>query len=376
MKIAFVCPRYYPYIGGVENYVRQIARRLCLKHEVEVLTTDPSRRLPLKEEIGGVHVMRFKAFAPGEAYHFSFSMKRYLKRCSRKYDIVHANSYHDLPAYYASLGKSTNKLIFTPHFHGTIGHTFFRTLLHIPYKRLGRTIIEKSDKILCCTLFEKKRLLSAFHIPESKLQQIQEGISCFSSKRKLGHNFKVILYISRLEKYKGIQHIIRALNRLPNDVCLHIVGKGPYKQTLVREAKKVSVQNRIHWLQDLTEDELSEAYANANVAVLLSKHEQYGYFIGEALASGLPCVVAESGALSEWVDGVNCIGVNDPSDSEEVANAICTMMGRVVSDVRLPTWDDYVEKLQRLYQSMVSWVEMNWWNPALSPYQSIKQHEI
>lgn len=46
MKIAQVCHRYYPYIGGVETRVEEISKRLVRKgFDVEVLTNDPSGKL-------------------------------------------------------------------------------------------------------------------------------------------------------------------------------------------------------------------------------------------------------------------------------------------------------------------------------------------
>ena len=89
MKIAQVCPRYHPYIGGVETHVKEVSERLAKRgHEVEVLTTDPRGDLPKQEIIDGVIVRRFKSWAPGEAYYFSGALKRYLTENSRSYDVV------------------------------------------------------------------------------------------------------------------------------------------------------------------------------------------------------------------------------------------------------------------------------------------------
>ena len=50
MRIAQVCPRYSPYIGGVETHVEEISKRLVARgHEVTVITTDPSGKLPQSE---------------------------------------------------------------------------------------------------------------------------------------------------------------------------------------------------------------------------------------------------------------------------------------------------------------------------------------
>lgn len=154
MKIAYVTPRFHPYIGGVETHVYEIAKRIAKKFDVEVLTTDPGGKLPKVEEIDGITVRRFGSFAPSEAYYFSLELYRYLKKNSERYDLVHAHNYHAFPALFAALTKKKNKFLFTPHYHAA-GHSFFRNLLHKPYKLVGRKIFEKADAIICVSNYEK-----------------------------------------------------------------------------------------------------------------------------------------------------------------------------------------------------------------------------
>lgn len=80
MKIAQICPRYSPDIGGVETHVKEISERLVRAgHDVEVITTDPTGRLSKRETINGVKVIRFRSFAPGNAYYFAPQIYYYLK---------------------------------------------------------------------------------------------------------------------------------------------------------------------------------------------------------------------------------------------------------------------------------------------------------
>jgi len=155
MRIAKVCPLYYPNTGGVETRVGMISERLPQEGlDLEVLTCDPSGRLPKEEIINGVKVRRFKSWAPNESYYFSSSLRRYLLRCRANYDLVDAHCYHALPALYAAQTKGKHKLVFAPHYHGA-GHTFFRNLLHIPYKFFGNKIFEKADRVVCVSKYEE-----------------------------------------------------------------------------------------------------------------------------------------------------------------------------------------------------------------------------
>lgn len=208
MKIAQVCPRFYPHIGGVETHVYEIASRIAKKFDVEVLTTDPGGKLPKVEEIDGLTVRRFKSLAPSEAYYFSPELYDYLKKNSSDYDVVHAHNYHAFPALFAALTKGKNKLIFTPHYHGS-GHSFFRNVLHKPYKIFGRKIFKRADAIVCVSNYEKNLVLKNFKVAEDRTYVIPNGINLdeFKDIEKIKRNKeswkKTILYVGRVEKYKG-----------------------------------------------------------------------------------------------------------------------------------------------------------------------------
>jgi len=352
VKIAQVCPRYHPHIGGVETHVREISERMAKRgFEVEVLTTDPSKKLRKEDIVNDVRVMRFETWAPNEAYYLSRKLKEYLKTNSVDYNVVHAHSYHAFPALYAAQAKSGNQLVFSPHFHGE-GHTFFRNLLHIPYRFLGKTIFRKADKIVCVSNFERSLITDHFKIGEEKIAVIPNGVNLkeFTGLERERKDYRAILYVGRLEKYKGAHYLVKALPELDNDIILEIVGKGPYKKELIKLVSRLNVERRVRFFQDLSRKELLQKYVDADLFVLLSKHEAYGICVAEALACGTPCVVADTSALVEWIDNENCFGINDPSDVNELVNLVNNVIGKNAKGLRLPDWNEVAEKLVRLYE--------------------------
>jgi len=357
MRIAQVCHRYFPYIGGVEEHVRNISERLADKHYVEVFTTDPSGKLPKEEIINGVKVRRFISWAPNEAYYFSGKLKEYLMRNSDSFDVMHAHNYHAFPALYAAQSKSRNKLVFTPHYHGT-GHTFFRSLLHIPYKFFGKNIFDKADRVVCVSNYERNLVMKCFKVDEEKVVVIPNGVNLeeFRSLKKRSKNYRVILHVSRLEKYKGTQYLLKALPKLDNDIVVEIVGKGPYKESLVKLARNLGVENRVRFFHDLPRQELLQKYADADLFVILSEHEAYGITVAEALASKTPCIVANTSALKEWVDNENCFGINYPIILDELVNLIGNVIGEGVKNLKLPRWNETTEKLVDLYEDLLNFV--------------------
>ena len=322
MKIAQVCPRYFPDIGGVETDVKEISERLVSKgHDVEVITTDPSGKLNKEDMVNGVKVTRFKSFAPGSAYYFAPQIYSYLKK--HDYDVIHAHSYHALPALFAALSERKKKFVFSPYYHRG-GHTPFRNLLHKPYKFLGKMIFSRADTVICISEYEKRLVESDFNVAEKTIK-IPNGLNLSEFKslkrRKNENKEKMLLYVGRLEEYKGVQYIIQSLPEL-QDFKLRIVGKGPYENELHNITEKLGVGDRIEWLKNLSREELLDCYADADIFLMLSSHESYGITAAEALASGTPCVVAKGSALDEFVDGIQCLGIDEPIKKEKVIKSV------------------------------------------------------
>jgi len=354
MKIAQVCPRYYPYIGGVETHVKEISERLADRgFEVEVLTTDPTGYLPKEEFIGNVKVKRFRSWAPSEAYYFSEELRKHLLKHSEHYDVMHAHSYHAFPTLYAAQAKGRNGLIFTPHYHGS-GHTFFRNLLHVPWKFIASKMFRRADRVICVSNYEKGLVMSKFEVEDEKISVISNGLNLeeFDGLGRRKKNCKVILYIGRLEKYKGVDYLVRCLPKLDGVFRLEIVGKGPYKKSLVRLVNKLGVQNRVRLYQDLPRNKLLQKYVDADLFVLLSKREAFAISVAEALASGTPCIVANTSALREWVDDENCFGIDYPIEIWNLANLIDKVVGKTVRGIRCSDWGDVVNKLESIYDEI------------------------
>lgn len=357
MKIVQVCPRYYPDIGGVETHVKEISERLVKRgFEVEVVTTDPGGKLSKEDEIDNVNVRRFWSLAPSDAYFFAPQIYFYLKKA--KCDVIHAHSYHALPAFFAALAKNGRKFVFTSHYHGR-GHTGFRNILHTSYKFFGSKIFRNADRVICVSRYEKELIKENFGLSDEKLACVPNGINLEEFRIKSNiRDKKMILYVGRLERYKGVQHIIRALPYL-DGYRLVIVGKGPYEGELRKLASSTNVNGRIEWLKDLPREELLEQYKSAGVFVFLSSFEAFGITVAEALASGTPCIVAETGALKEFIDERICFGLSYPININELAEKIIDVSKREIDFLELPkdkikirSWDEVVDEHEKIYNEL------------------------
>jgi glycosyltransferase involved in cell wall biosynthesis len=104
----------------------------------------------------------------------------------------------------------------------------------------------------------------------------------------------VFLYVGRMEPHKGLQALIEAVGRLPQDVrspaVLLLVGDGSMSEMLRRAVK---ANPRIRWPARLSGTALLDTYAAADVFVLASRFEPWGLVVNEAMAAGLPVIATD-----------------------------------------------------------------------------------
>ena len=357
MNILQVCPgAYVSGRGGISEHVRRISEGLVKRgHDVTVFASNPGG-LAWFEVVNGVKVRRFRRFAPGGAYFFSLGMFWALLRSSG-FDVVHAHGFHAFPMHFVRFTKC-RRFVVTTHFHG-FGHTVFRDCLFRLFKLFGKRTLLKADVVVAVSEFERRLLLSQFGLDERKVVVIPNGVDFveFRGLKRRKRGFKSILYVGRLEEYKGVQYLVKVLPKLPNDVVLEIVGNGSLRGYLEKLAEKLGVSSRVKFYRNLPRRNLLQMFLDADVFVLLSKFEAYSIVVAEALTAGTPCIVAGTSALKEWVDDESCFGIGFPINIEKLAKLIADVL-EVGFDRKCKqkwignkifNWDGVVSRLEEVY---------------------------
>jgi glycosyltransferase involved in cell wall biosynthesis len=105
-------------------------------------------------------------------------------------------------------------------------------------------------------------------------------------------------------------------------------------------------------------EELYKKIRKADMSLLISRSENFGIQVAEVLAMGIPCIVAKTTALVEFLDEPGCFGIDYPPNSTELAELIINIKDRnpkvgPLSD-RIRTWDKVVDDYERVYVSLLS----------------------
>lgn len=350
MKIAQVCHRYSPNVGGVEMHVQEIAERLAERHEVEVITADRSGSLPSTEMINGVRVTRFRSFSPGNAYFIAPQIRSYLKKS--RFEVVHAHNYHALPALFAAHASKGERFVFTPHYHG-LGSTPLRDVLNRPYRKVGSKIFERADRIICVSNYERDLVVKDFGF-EDKIEVIPNGINLEEIKKaeSFEHEGRLILYIGRLDRYKNIDRAAEAMEYLPEHFQFYIGGTGKYREELKGLIEKLDLADRVKLLGFVSEEDKYRWMKTCHLFVNLSSVEAFGMTVLEALAAGAPALVNAAGGLGEFAErfgGARSINVGSvPPDS--LARSMEELIGNEVDgSLAEYDWKNIVVRVENTY---------------------------
>lgn len=134
-----------------------------------------------------------------------------------------------------------------------------------------------------------------------------------------------LLCVARLVEDKNLAALIEAAASAgPGAVELDVVGDGPLRAELESQASALAAVVRYHGA--LSPAETAEAYANADVLALVSRHEPFGVALREGAAAGLPLIASAcAGATGDVaVAGRNAIVVQ-PDDRSAIAAAVRTL---------------------------------------------------
>lgn len=369
MKVLLINYFETTFFGGINKTIREIAQNMAIRgHEVIILQDNPENLL-YEEYCDSYKIVRVKSNISKYSYGISLAIFFYLKKHLKNMnpDIIHIHGYHTLFStsiiyFLRKIMKVNTPIVFSPHFgmgsHDTIAGKYFWRY----YNQFNRGLFVICDKIILASNFEKDNVIKIFKISKDKCCIIPHGytdkLSIFAKIQKQPGKIR-LLYAGYLLELKGIQFIIESLHELKfnynKEVILTIVGEGPYKKNLIELSNKFNVSDSVFWRPFLNLDELNNEYRNADIFLLLSRSENYGIVIAEALSYGTPCIVTNNTALSEFTSEPGCYGVPFPPNPKNVAALILKIMNSPsvgpLSN-RIKPWKEVANDYELLYKTI------------------------
>jgi glycosyltransferase involved in cell wall biosynthesis len=348
LKIAQVHWAFPPIIGGVETHLVTLLPELVRRgHEVSLLTGS-AEEANARENFKGVEITRApimnlnwlnKRGLVGIEDEVKDVIWSFLEKT--KPHVVHAHNMHYFSEAHAkTLEEETRKrkipLVLTAH-NSWDDMLFLRLTRHIRW-----------DHIIAVSYYIKKELMG-IGCDQRKITTIHHGIDAAKfkptnrgdRKGKLAilKNKRIIFHPARMGLAKGCDTSVKAMRlvikKYPNAILVlagtrNIVDWGSTQQKdiayIVDLMQALGVKNNV-FIDMFTLDEMARLYALAEICLYPSSvGEPFGLTMLEAMASGKPMIVTNSGGMPEVIqDGIN--GYIIPiRDYEALATKIMTLL--------------------------------------------------
>ena len=405
MKICLLCNRGNMYCGGQGVYLYYLSRELHrLGHEVHAIVGPPYPQLAegvIEHRVENLNIFEFgfpkndpfKIFTPLNLYDvavtrvgkfpemFTFSFRSYetLRRlmAENKFDIIHDNQtlgygnilmkglgvpviatiHHPLP-----IDKKTD----LPYIHSIKAR--LRRILFYPFL-MQHMAAAAMDRVITVSDNAAKEIHNSFKVPHRKMRVVYNGIDIemFRPRPEIRkERGRLIVVSNSSDRKKGVLYLLRAVRdaRKDVDIKLTIVDRGlPDNEYTPAIVERCGLNDCVEFTGRITTEELARRYCAAEIAVVPSLYEGFGFPAAEAMSCGLPVISTTAGALKEVVDAESGILV-PPGDHTAIADAIKRLMsddalrqrmgvaGRARVE-RLFSWDEAVKKILAVYEEVI-----------------------
>jgi len=312
VRIVQVLPFFYPHAGGVESHVRGLVREFTREgHEVTVVTSRYDRHLPAVEEVEGYRILRSRSLGVLLDTPLDFGTGRIVRGLSP--DVFHLHYPPPLTSYFATRVLARRKApvcltyhcdLYLPGAPGRLLAGLYQTVFLPPtLDRTARIVVHtRSYGVTSAPL--RGRPLTV--IPSAvDLDRFRPGLDPGRIRADLRLEGKrVMVFTGRLVPHKGVDVILQALAQLPKDVVLVVIGAGPRLPSLVGLARRLGVEDRVRFCPAVSDEDLPYFLALGDVFVFPSQNrlEGFGLVVAEAMAAGLPVVVADMPGVRELIE--------------------------------------------------------------------------
>ncbi len=370
LRILFAAPAWAPSraFGGPVVAAGELIRRLVARgHEVDVVTTtilDLHQRPAARSHVDVVE---------GATVHYLATPVRYrwmgitptlpvaLQRLTRP-DAAHVFGFRDpvttgtaawcrlrrIPYVFEPLG------MFQPRLRKVLLKRALDSSLYRGVARGAAAVVvaserERDDVVACGVPADK------VHVRGNGFPEAVENGSNGDLRARLGipGDAPLVLYVGRIAAGKGIDHLLAAMQELPE---AHLVIAGPDDRHGVSTAAE-----RVHTLP-MSEEPPRHLYPQADVFVLASEGESFGMVAAEAAAAGTPVIVSDRCGIAGFFEDGEALVV--PYERRAVIDAIRSVLsdddlrdrlargGPVAA--RRTSWDRVVDAQESIYREIAS----------------------
>jgi glycogen(starch) synthase len=340
--------------GGLGRHVHALAENQAARGDEVVVITQMAADRAADEVVNGVRVIRVERDAPDVsdwrerfiewAFGFNVAVARAGIALAREWrpDVVHGHDW--LVAQAAVLVQEAVAAPFVLTVHATESgrqRGVLTTDLSRDIDSTEEWAVRHADAVIVCSEYMRDEVATLFGRDADGISVIPNGIdpaewrTTDSRRRTMRRRYgaPLVVYAGRLEVEKGVQTLIDALpllRRTNPGARAVVIGEGGADRDLRAHARRRRLGDSLSFLGYVSELDLRALVAAADVAVVPSLYEPFGFVALEASVLGAPLAVARTGGLATIVDDGRTGWQFAPGDAQGLAE----VLSAVLSDPR------------------------------------------
>jgi glycosyltransferase involved in cell wall biosynthesis len=369
--------------GGCARVTYELSKELIKRgHDVTIITTDlykpNERHIPCDNSnvCNNLKIIRCKSLSNWLAWkhkvYLSIELLKYLNMHLSEYDVVHLQDLISIHAAATAVLCNIYNIPYVLTTHGSVPWLSEKHMTNFLYKiSCGKFILKHASKIVALNEMEVDQY-KKIGVGEQRLEVIPNGVPLtniaflpkigeFRTKYGIINNEKIILYLGRLHKIKGIELLLDAYSDIKDNLNLVLVIAGPddgYLKEIQNKIKCLKFENNIILTGPIYDSDKFGAYIDADVYVLPSSYEIFGITVLEACACGTPVIVTDRCGIADVID--NQAGLVVPYDKDCLRDTILHMLsedkvrqnfgenGKLLVRERF-NWEKIAEQVERVY---------------------------
>ncbi len=325
-----------PVLGGIERSINWMIQSTGGEFDYSVLVNSRQRE-SRKQRWNGIPVYKVGEYGRVLSAPLSPSFPRTMKRL--KADIWHFHLPNPTADVSWLLSRPKGKVVAT--YHSDVVRQKWAMAVYKPFLD---QFLKNCDAILPTSplLVQYSEVLKKF---EDKCHPIPLGMPMMpferseekanrgrEIKRRFGYR-PLMIFVGKLRYYKGLQFMVSAMRGISKGDLL-IIGDGPEREKLGRLVEEFKLEDRVHFLGELSDQEVIDHLFAADVFVMPSHltSEAYGLSQIEAMACGLPVISCK---LKTGVPYVNLHGLTGLSVEPANDVALAEAANKLLNDDRL-----------------------------------------
>ena len=377
MKILQVAQFFSPVHGGSAEVPYRLSKELAKReHEVTIYASDYKSSQEYINCIPEVKVCLFRSWLNYAKFHVTPGIIKRVKKEIKHFDIIHMHNYRTFQNIVVYHYARKYNIPYVLQAHGSVLPFFQKQRLKKIFDILfGYKILRDASKVIALTKTEAEQY-KKMGVNGNKIEIVPNGVDLseyenlpergeFRRKYLIREDEKMILYIGRLHKSKGIELLVKTFADLPKELDnVRLVFVGPddgYRSALEGLIQELKMDNKVIFTGFVANDEKKTAFFDADVFVTPSFTGFPVTFL-EACACGTPIITTNNGDELDWID--EKVGYVVEYDKDPLRDA----MIKVLSDEKIRErfgeegrrlakeefgWDKIVKEVEGIYETVI-----------------------